>query len=449
VNPEYQQPSFTPVQPVQTPGDMQPAALPPLPKPKRSKKRLAILIAVALLVIGGVLFFIFSGSKKTDKDSQQSTNHGPQVITFSAAKDAVTYAGNPVYDACNLFPIDLVKTHIENYKETLASLGGDKKLKDPLVMEHGYIDRSVPAIQGKDGIPREPKKGISETKVDSSIRSPAFISIGDSHCQYGQGQNFNTEVAAIYIMQPPVPLPPQLVSYLAELKQKGRMAIESQGVEVYVEPVVEGDSVNTSIFRKGNTVVFMTSRKFELIQAASEAIVNTLSKPPAGPMIVTYPSMYSKMTDSCALFPATDFERLMGKPSSAVISEELGLTEWEDATTHRECTRIEVERFKEGEISSVRTTLEESRTEEQTKNRVNALKSDKDNKTTALNGLGDEAYVVTNNLLSTPRYSIVIRVGKMLITVESNGESKDTNVDSFTSRTQPVAKVIVENYKKK
>lgn len=450
VNPEYQQPSFTPVQPAQTPGDMQPTALPPQPGPNRGKKRLTIIAVVAaLLVIGGALFFILNGSKKSNNDTQQSVNHGPQVITFSAGKDAVSYAGNPVYDACNLFPIDLIKTHIENYTETLASLGGDKKLKDPLVMEHGYIDRSVPSIQGDDGVPREPKKGISETSVDSSIRSGAFISIGDSHCQYGQGQNFNSEVAAIYIMQPPVPLPPQLVSYLAELKQKGRLAIELQGVEVYVEPVVEGDTVNTSIFRKGNTVVFMTSRKFELLQAASEAIVNTLSKPPAGPMIATYPSMYSKMTDSCALLPAADFERLLGKPSSAVISEELGLTEWEDGTTHRECSRIEVERLKQGEISSVRTTLEESRTEEQAKNRLNALKSDKDNKTTALNDLGDEAYIVTNDLLSTLRYSIVVRVGKMLITVKSNGETKDTSVDSFTARTNPIAKVIVDNYKKK
>ncbi len=423
-----------------------PTSVPEAPQ-KQSSKKWLIIIIIAVVLLGAIGAFLLLGKKKSgDKAADQPKNTGSTVV-FGSSPNPVTYAGNKIYDACNFVPIDLLKTHIGDYSRAFDSMSTDKRTNEPLIIDHGYIDRTVPEALGKDNQVREPSIGIGETSVDRSVRAASFYNIGDSHCIYGQGKNFSSEFAAVYVVQPPARLDPTFAAYLDELKRTGRMAIESQGIQVYIEPVKEGDTTNTGIFRKGDTIVFMTTRKFELLQAASETIVAALAKDPAGPATITYPPFYSQLTDSCALLPAGDFQRLMGKPSSAVISEEWGVSEWGVNTARRECTRIEVERLKEGEVSSVRTELTESRTEGETKDRLAALKNDEYSKATPLKDLGDEAYTITREIGNINR-SIVIRSGKVLITVESGGETKDANTDAFVSRTLPVAKVIFKNFKK-
>lgn len=436
MQPEYSQPTF---------------AGQPEPPSSNSRKKLIIIIGVGvvlLLAIVSAVFLMSGDSKKSNNKTEEQPKNTGTTVLFGNAKDAVQYAGNAVYDACNLMPINILKTHIEKYDELFNSMSSDRHLKNGLVIDHGYIDRNISATLGKDGVAREPSKTVSETGVDSTVRAESFMSIVDSHCTYAQGATFGSEFADVYVIQPPQPLHPQLVAYLNELKQKGKMAIESQGVQVYLEPVRTGDTSYTAIFKKGNTVVFLSSAQQALIQAASDEIVKTLAQAPTGPANITYPAFYSQLKDSCALFPANDFERLMSKPSSSLASETWAITESEEDTAMRECTRIEVERTGQSEISTTRVSLSESRTEDQTKNRLTVIKNDEDSTVTPLKDLGDEAYAIRDVTTANPRYSIVIRVGKVLIAVDSTGETKDATTDAFLSRTLPVAQTVLANFKK-
>lgn len=429
MNPDYQDPSpFT-----------------QQPQPQRSKKKLFIIAGVLVAVVAIAVAAFILWPKPQQQNNQQAANKNePASIKFGTEKDPVVYAGNKMYDACNMVPISVLNAHVGKFEETSKSLGGEKKLNDPLMIAHGYVDRSIDAVQRGDDKAREPGTLVSETGIDNSVRARSFMSIGDSHCTYAQGRNFNSSLAAVYIIQPPQPLHPKLVAYLDSLKAQGRLAIEAQGVQVYIETTKEGDDSYIAIFRKGNVVVFLKSLNYPLIQAASEEIVKNLQAP-AGPMTITFTGPYSGLTDTCKLFTATDFERAMGKPASAITNEEVGLTELEEKTAGRECRRIEVERLREGEVSSTNVRLAVSRTEDQAKSNLKALKeAQADNTITQLNGLGDEAYAITHGF--TKRHSIVVRLKDTLITVESDGEVKDADQRAFLARTEPIAKTVIKNY---
>ena len=425
-----------------------PAPTPPTPQPAppKNKKRLwlAIGAVVVLIAIISVVAFLLRDNSKKEGGDQPAKNEAT-VIQFGTEKDTPTYVGNKMYDACNLMPISILKAHVGEFEASLKKLGTDTRLKDPLMLEHGYVDRTVSNIQGNDDKAREPGTLVSETGIDTSVRAGSFMSIGDSHCQYAQGENFNSNLASVYVIQPPQPLHPKLVAYLDEMKAKGRMAIESQGVQVFIEEPKEGDEANIAVFRKGDVVVFLKSLNFPLIQAASDEIVKNLQSP-AGPLTATYKGAYSQLTDTCQLFTADDFQRALGKPASAITTETLGLTELDPKTAARECTRIEVERLKEGEISSTNIRLSESRTEDQAKANLSELKSGSETTATPLKDLGDEAYTITEGF--TKRRSIVIRIKNVTFTIRSGGEAKDTDEAAFTTRTLPIARTVVDKYSK-
>lgn len=414
------------------------------PQPNRGKKKLFLIIGglVALVAIAATAFLLLP--KAQQKNDQQAVNSNePASIKFGTEKDPVTYAGHKMYDACNLMPISVLNAHVGKFEETSKSLGTDKKLDDPLMMDHGYVDRNITSVQSGGDKAREPGTAVSETGIDATVRARSFMSIGDSHCTYAQGRNFNSSFAAVYVIQPPQPLHPKLIAHLDSLKAQGRLAIESQGVQVYVEPTKEGDDSYVAIFRKGGVVVFLKSLNYPLIQAASDEIVKNLQAP-AGPLTTTFTGPYAKLTDTCKLFTASDFERALGKPASAVTSEEISLTEVEDKTAARKCTRIEVERFREGEISSTNIQLAVSRTEDLAKNSAKTLKDNKDDTVLPLRNLGDEAYAITDGF--SKRHSIVVRVKNALLTVESSGEVKDADLQAFIARTEPIAQTVVKNY---
>jgi len=430
---------------------MQPDFLQPLQPqepPKKSSRKtivIGIVVAIAVVVLGVGIFLLVSNMQKSSTSSNIASENTSKLVEFGTAKNSVSYAGEKVYDACNMVPISLFKTHIENYNDTFNSMGGDKRLNNPLVIDHGYIDRNIPQVLGRDGTAREPSISVGEKSIDTSIRAHSFMNIGNSYCTYGQGKSFDSTFGETFVIQPPTPLPDTLITYLAELKAKGKLAIESQGVQVYIEPVQQGDQGYTTIFKKNNTVVFFSSLSDKLVQAASDEIVKKLAAAPTGPMTATYPSLYSKLINACDLLPASDFEKLLGKPASSLATETLTLTESEPNTARRSCDRIEVERLDKTEISDARISLTESRTDEQTKARLNSIKNEEGSTATALKDLGDEAYVITTN---DKNYSIVIRSGKVLLIVESDGESKEASADTFTTRVLPVAKTIFSNYKK-
>lgn len=449
MNPETQQPSYTPY-PGNTPQPIAPQGTPG--GQGDSKKRLVIIGIVILLVlaIGSIVFWLFASGKKsndnTGKNNDSSPAYTAQPVTIGTAPQPVTYMGNQMYDACNFIPLDLMKKHVGEYERSFNSLGGSKTLKEPLGIEHEYFDRNLSTILGEDGTPRGPSVAVSETGVDTSVRLQSFASIGESNCLYGQN-NFKTRLLQVIVSQPPKPLHPKLLERFAELKAKGLMPGTEQGVEIYIEEVKEGDDTLFTALRKGNVVVFLSTRNRPLMEALLIPSIQRLNQAPTGNMTTTYPQPYTKLTNVCDLLPADDFERLMGKPADAQVGETLTVTESEPNTAKRECRRVEVQRLKEGEISSVSLELTESRTEKQTKDRLGTIKADKYNKLKDLNNLGDEAYAVTNTIIGD-RYSILVRSGKVLIKIESNGETKDKNVDAFLSRTLPVAQKVLENYKK-
>lgn len=418
---------------------------PPEP-PKRSHKKLIIISSVValLIIVGGIAAFMLLKPKAPEQQPQQQDASFKEV-QFGTDGAALTYAGHKMYDACNIIPQSLLEKHVEGYKDVYRLLGGNKTLENPVNIEHGYIDRNIPAILGDDGKPREPSITITTDKVDSSVRARSFMSLADSHCKYASGIAYNLQYAQVHIIQPPTPLPPKLLTLLAELKQQGRLLTEVEGIQAYSD-VKEGDSEMVLVLKKGDVVVFLASSNVNLIQDASDLAAQMLVKGPVGPMTAKYPAPYAQLTNPCSLFQADDFERLLGKKADSITTETLNLTETEDNLAQRECARYETVRLREGEVTSSIVTLGEARTEEDAKKQLARVKAE--GAPSSVADLGDEAYLVAVGGNTARPYKYVVRVGKRLVEVVTGGESKDSSAESFVARTLPVVKVVVDTLKK-
>ena len=419
---------------------------PPQVPQKKSRKKLIISIGavIFLLVVGGVGAYLFLKPKPAQNDSAQQ-NSGFKAVEFGTEAAVPTYAGNKMFDACNVIPQSLLEKHVEGYKDVYESLGTDRTLEHPGTFEHGYIDRNIPNVLGDDGQPREPSISISADKVDSSVRARSFMKLADSHCLYGSGIAYNLQYVQVHIIQPPTPLHPKLLALLDDLKKQGRLLVEVEGVQAYAD-VQEGDSEMVLILKKGDVVMFIASKYVDLVQEASDLAAQMLVKGPVGPMTAKYPAPYANLVNPCNLFSADDFERLLGKKADSITAETLHLTETEAKLAERECGRYEVQRLREGEVTTSRIILGEARTEQDAKTHLAALKAE--GTATPAAGLGDEAYVIAINGNTPYPYKYVIRVGKMLVKVVSTGEAKDTSTQVFAERTLPMAKVVVGNLKK-
>lgn len=414
--------------------------------PKKSHKRLiiGIIIAFVVLLAGGLTaFMLFRPKVVQQSPSPADTSFKP--VEFGTEATAPTYAGHKMYDACNIIPQSLLEKHVEGYKDIYQTLGGTRTLENPVKVEHGYIDRTIPTVLGKDGQPREPSITISEDKVDSSVRARSFMGLADSHCLYGSGIAHNLQYVQVYIIQPPTPLHPKLLAFLDSLKQQGRQLIEVEGVQVYAD-VKEGDSEMVLILKKGDVVMFMASRYTNLIQEASDQAAAVLVKEPTGPMTAKYPAPYAHLINPCTLFSAEDFERSLGKKADSITLETLHLTEIEEKLAARECSRYEIERLREGEVTSSRVILGEARTEDDAKARLSDMKA-KDT-TTAVSDLGDEAYLVAVSGNTAYPFKYIVREGKRIVEVISMGETKDTSQEAFASRTLPIVKIVLNNLTK-
>lgn len=416
----------------------------PTEPPKKSRKKIIIGIcaAVLILIVAGVIAF-FVLKKEKPQDSTKQAGDTIKAVQFGYEKEPIIYAGNKIYDACML-PQSIFEKHVEEYKDLSGWFGGDKVLEHPIKVDHGYIDRSISTVLEGDKKAREPGMTISETGVDSTVRARLFMSIADSYCHYGQGIASNLQYAKVHIIQPPTPLSSKLTDYLNKLKQEGRLAIETEGIQVYVEPVKEGDTENIVMIKKGETVVFVASPYFNIVQEASDIVAAILAKDPTGPMTAKYPAPYANLTNSCELFKADDFERLLGKQADSVTLETINLTEVDQHVAMRECSRYEVERVRQGEITTSDIALFEARTEAGAKAQMNAMKTKNEAKASSISDLGDEAYLVSTERKNT----IIVRVGNRFVEVVTSGETKDATPEAFNTRTLPVAKVVVENLKR-
>jgi hypothetical protein len=419
---------------------------PPTEPPKKSHKKLiiAIIIVLVFLIAGGVGAYFFLKPKPTP-DNTVVPDGSFKPVEFGSESTPITYAGHKMYDACTIIPQHLLEKHVEGYKDVYQSLGGDRTLQNPVKIEHGYIDRNIPNVLGNDDKPREPSISISTDKVDSTIRARSFMSIADSHCLYGSGIAFNLQYAQVHIIQPPTPLPPKLLTLLDELKQQGHLIAEVEGIQAYVD-VKEGDSEIVLVLKKGDVVMFVASKYADLIQDASDLATQVLVKGQVGPMTAKYPAPYAQLINPCSLFSADDFERLLGKKADSITAETLHLTETEEKLAERECARYEVERLRQGEVTTSTVILGEARTDEEAKKRLANVKAE--GAATPVSDLGDEAYLVAVSGNTAHPYKYVVRVGKRLVEIMTSGEAKDVSADAFAGRTLPVAKVVLGNLKK-
>ena len=422
------------------------SAGPEAPKTKSRKKVIIISIVSALIVlIGGAAAYMFF--KPTPAVQQQNTPNSAssKFVEFGAENTAFIYAGHKMYDACNVLPQSLLEKHVEGYKDVYEALGTDRILQNPVNMEHGYIDRNIPSVLGKDGQAREPSISISADKVDSTVRARSFMTLADSHCTYASGIAYNLQYVQVHIIQPPTPLHPKLLTLLDSLKQRGQMIIELQGVQVYLD-VEEGDSEIVMVLKRGDVVMFVASKYKNLIQEASDMAVAVLAKEPTGPMTAKYPAQYAGLINPCTLFTADDFEKTLGKKADSITGETLNLTETDKNYITRVCTRYEIERLKEGEVTNSRITLGEARTENDAKAQINGIKAK--NPGTLVSGLGDEAYLLGVPGDSLKPLKLLVRSGKQVLEIASQGEAKDTSAETFSARTLPVAKIVLDKLKR-
>lgn len=418
----------------------------PEESPKKSRKKLiiGIIIAVVLLIAGGVAAFVLL-KPKAAVQQQNAPTTSSKFVEFGAENTAFTYAGHKMYDACNVLPQSLLEKHVEGYKDVYEALGTDRILQNPVNMEHGYIDRNIPTVLGKDGQAREPSISISTDKVDSTVRARSFMSIADSNCRYASGIAFNLQYVQVHIIQPPTPLHPKLLALLDSLKQRGQLIIEVQGVQVYLD-VEEGDSEIVMVIKKGDVVMFVASKYKNLIQEASDIAAAVLAKEPTGPMTAKYPGQYAGLTNPCTLFTADDFEKTLGKKASSITNETINLTETDKNYITRVCTRYEIERLKEGEVTNSSITLGEARTENDAKAQINGMKAKSPG--TPVPGLGDEAYLLGTPGDTLKSLKLIVRQGKQVLEIISQGEAKDASAEAFSARTLPVAKIVMSNLKR-
>src|SRR5919199_1186400 len=152
----------------------------------KNKKKLWIIwgVLTGLAVLALIIVVILMNISPQPTTSRKKA---PDSFSLLPGKEPIMYAGNQVYDACNLISFDTVRTHIKNYQTLLDSIKTNQRPVQPLVIEHNYIDRNISTILGNDGQARA--KGTIIGATDEGISQ--FTSLSDSSCWYGQGEGLS------------------------------------------------------------------------------------------------------------------------------------------------------------------------------------------------------------------------------------------------------------------
>jgi hypothetical protein len=433
-----EQPSYgTPVQPASRP----------------KWRKLAIITGVILGVLAVVIVIILSQSKdQPDTKKTTPTPKGSSEFKMTTDGTPVSYAGAPVYDACGIIPFDTVRKNVKNYQTILDINGTDKKPGKPLVIEHNYIDRTIPALLGKDG---EPRPTATSVGGSAKISASSFISNSDTNCWYGQGSDLSLGLgnifAKVFVTQKPTPLSGDLTAYLAGLTKTASQA----GIDIYVEPQTDDGGFFTSIIAKPaeGVMVFVKGSTREFTQAATLAAANTVSEAPKAPMNLTYPSFWSAMPNPCSLLTADDFTTITTKPASALAEDTMILNEVGGRVMQRSCDRLEVERLDGTPISKTYVTLRMGKDIEAAKAYVKTIKDNKTYKIQQLKqriNIADDAYIKT--VLKDGQavgYEFDMRIGQTVIVLAVDAEDKvDASADAFSARMLPLAKSVAERFSK-
>jgi hypothetical protein len=426
--------------------------LPPVGTLTAKKKRL-LLVTVAIILIVGVSLATFTLFRQ--KPSQQTTVPAANTnknFTMTTDGSAVTYAGNPVYDACGLIAFDTVRANVGNYQTLLDMNDTDQKPSEALTIEHRYFDRNMSTPLGKDGVARPTSAQVGSAAVDST----SFISTFDSNCWYGQGNDLSLGIgktfAKVYVTQKPTPLSSDFLVYAPTLTK----AASTGDITAYVEPQKDSGGFFTSILvdEKKGIAVFIKTANLEFAKKATLEVGDRLTEAPKAPMNLTYPLGWSKMPNPCTLLTANDFEQITGKPASALAEDTMGLNEIGGRIIQRSCERLEVERLDGTPIAETNVTIRMGKDEAAAKEYVDHLKNNQEDAFDIQSlkqriAIADDAYVkVVKDRQIVKNYEFDMRIGQAVIVLAvSTDAGLDSSADAFAGRILPIAQKVVERYK--
>lgn len=415
--------------------------------PVSSRKKWMIIGGTVALVLILVAVGVWMLTPKTkEQPAQPDGQTVARAFTFGAADKPVMYAGQSVYDACNLISFDTVKAGVKDFEKTLSVGMADGQAESPLVIAHNYFDRDMPSPLGRDGSAR-PKGMLSS---GAQLQASNFISSFDSSCWYGRGQAITvgsgTAFVKLYVTQPPTPLSPEFLAYLDSLSKVG----SENGVDAYVEPTADGGGFATMIFahRAKNIIVVLKTGSVELTEPAVNEVIAALQASPKGAMSVEYPKPWQVLPNACLLLTADDFERFTGKPASALAEEEVRLTEDAQGQMERHCQRLETERA--GEISETSVIARSALSVEDATTYLENLKGNERDSSTMqplsqIPGGIDEAYIKTEGLDKPRAYELIMRKGALIVSVNVETETGlDASTDAYMQRMLPVANQVAQ-----
>lgn len=420
----------------------------------RKKKWLIPLVAtIALVIIGGIIALVLTLNRSKQENAPPAqSNTNQQGFRAEAGGTPMKYAGNAVYDACNLLPFDTVRQKVNNYQTILDMVGTDEKPSDPLMIEHRYFDRDIAAPLGKDAQPRSTGTTVGQAGVTAS----SFISESDSNCWYGQGKEpslgLGKTFAKVYVTQKPTPLSADLLAYFGTLQKAG----SQDGINAYIEPQKDSGGFLTSIVHNTSTsvVAILKTSTQELAQDGTLSIMQTLSEAPRGPMNIIYAKAWSSMPNPCRLFSASDFEKFIGKPASALAEDTMNLSEIGGRLMRRDCKRLELERLDGSPIAKTTVVIRLADSESSAKKYVEDIKKNEADQFTIQPlkqriNLADDAYIKIIGPTDKPtNYELDMRIGAAVIIIGLEPESGvDSSVDAYAARILPIARSIAENYR--
>lgn len=420
---------------------------------KKQRKWLlpAIIGGAVILIAGGVLAF-FLLSKPTEQPQPVPQTEGPESFSMSMDDAAVTYANNPVYDACGMISFDTLRSTVNNYQTLLDMNGTDQKPTDPLTIEHRYIDRNIPSPLDKDDEPRPTGTKIGDSGTDSTV----FINDNDSNCWYGQGTNLSLGIgktfAKVYVTQKPTPLSGDLINYLRTLNKAG----EEGDIAAYVEPQTDSGGFFTGIVtnEKKGVAVFIKAATQDLASKATTEASEKLAAAPKGPVNLNYPDGWSKMPSPCMLLTADDFQQATGKPARALAEDTMGLNEIGGRLMQRSCERLEVNRLDGSPIAKSNVTVRMGRDEDSAKAYVDTLKNNDEDAFDIQPlkqkiAIADDAYMkVVKDGETVKGYEFDMRIGQAVIVLAiDTDQGLDQSADAFAGRMLPTAQAVASQYR--
>jgi hypothetical protein len=415
-----------------------------------------LTVAIVVLTVGATLVVVLrDGSDNNSKASHKKPSRTGFQTSFE--QKVPSYAGNPVYDACGLVTMQTVAKDIKGYQGNLNHTGSGAKqhLAQPMIIEHEYVDRDIPAPLGKDGQPHEP--GIVIGAQGSQPQSlDSFTSLFDSNCTYSQGTGTGTTFAKVYVTQKPTPLSQGLLTYLGALAQQGGKK-QVAGVDVYTEPKPNSLGYHFAVVVKpdNSVAVFIKTGVAALTTHASEEAAAALAAPPRGPASITYPTPYQKLINPCPLISADDFTQYTQKPASALAQEKLILNEVggpDEQKIERSCQRLEVDRFT-NEIAESGVNITQWDSADHAKQYVERFKAAPGGDYTAVRDtatpVGDQSYVkMGKDYRGRGTFSFEFRIGAAVITLTvSQDQPSDALPNDYERRMMPVARKVADNYK--